>query len=413
MGLICCETPSLSRRALLAAGGTLFAWAYLPKFAYAAASRDPRLVVIILRGALDGLSAVGPVGDPTYAGLHGQIALSLTGEHAALPLDGFFALNPAMPVFARLYKEGHAAVVHATATAYRERSHFDGQDVLESGHAGPGFVQSGWLNRAIEALPKGDRIAVKGGLAVGPSTPLIMRGAAPVLGWAPQILPAASDDLAARVMDLYAHRDPILKAALAKGLETEKIATREGMSGDAARPRGGMDSPAGMRLAAEGAVKLIAADDGPRVAALAFDGWDTHANEGGAVGRLAQLLGGLDGALETFEKGLGARWKDTAIVVITEFGRTARINGTTGTDHGTGTVAFLVGGAIKGGRVIADWPGLKDEQLHERRDLKPTTDLRSVLKGVLSEQLGLPAAVLGDKVFPGSGGAKPLQGLIA
>src|SRR5438034_4643223 len=288
MGLICCETPCLSRRALLAAGGTLFAWAYLPKFAYAAGSRDPRLVVIILRGALDGFSAVGPVGDPSYAGLHGQIALSLTGEHAALPLDGFFALNPAMPVFARLYKEGHAAVVHATATAYRERSHFDGQDVLESGHAGPGFVQSGWLNRAIEALPKGDRIAVKGGLAVGPSTPLIMRGAAPVLGWAPQILPAAADDLAARVMDLYAHRDPMLKAALAKGLETEKIATREGMSGNAARPRGGMDSPAGMRLAAEGAVKLIAAEDGPRVAALAFDGWDTHANEGGAVGRLAQ-----------------------------------------------------------------------------------------------------------------------------
>jgi uncharacterized protein (DUF1501 family) len=413
MGLICCETPSLSRRALLAAGGTLFAWAYLPKFAHAAGSRDPRLVVIVLRGALDGLSAVAPIGDPIYASLHGQIALSPTGEHAALPLDGFFALNPAMPVFARLYKEGHAAVVHATATAYRERSHFDGQDVLESGHAGPGFVQSGWLNRAIEALPRGDHIAVKDGLAVGPSTPLIMRGAAPVLGWAPQMLPAASDDLAARVMDLYAHRDPVLKVALAKGLETEKIATREGMSGDVARPRGGMDSPAGMRLAAEGAVKLIAADDGPRVAALAFDGWDTHANEGGAVGRLAQLLGGLDGALETFEKGLGARWKDTAIVVITEFGRTARINGTTGTDHGTGTVAFLVGGAIKGGRVIADWPGLKDEQLHERRDLKPTTDLRSVLKGVLSEQLGLPAAVLGDKVFPGSGGAKPLQGLIA
>jgi len=412
MGLICCETPSLSRRALLAAGGTLFAWAYLPKFACAAGNRDPRLVVIVLRGALDGLSAVGPVGDPSYAGLHGQIALSLSGEHAALPLDGYFALNPAMPVFARLYKEGHAAAVHATSTAYQERSHFDGQDVLESGHAGPGFVQSGWLNRAIEALPKGERIAVKGGLAVGPSTPLIMRGAAPVLGWAPQILPAASDDLAARVMDLYTHRDPMLKDALAKGLETEKMATREGMSGDAARPRGGMDSPAGMRLAAEGAVKLIAAEDGPRVAALAFDGWDTHANEGGAVGRLAQLLGGLDGAFETFEKGLGARWKDTAIVVITEFGRTARINGTTGTDHGTGTVAFLAGGAIKGGCVIADWPGLKDEQLHERRDLKPTTDLRSLLKGVLSEQLGLSAAVLGDKVFPGSAGVRPLQGLI-
>jgi uncharacterized protein (DUF1501 family) len=240
-----------------------------------------------------------------------------------------------------------------------------------------------------------------------------MRGAAPVLGWAPHVLPTATDDLAARVLDLYAQRDPVLKAALVKGLETEKIATREGMSGDTARPRGGMDSAAGMRLAAEGAVKLIAADDGPRVVALAFDGWDTHANEGGATGRLAQLLGGLDGALEAFEHGLGVHWKDTAIVVITEFGRTARINGTTGTDHGTGTVAFLAGGAIKGGRVIADWPGLRDEDLHERRDLRPTTDLRAVLKGVLNEQLGLSAAVLADKVFPGSGGVRPMPGLIA
>jgi uncharacterized protein (DUF1501 family) len=234
-----------------------------------------------------------------------------------------------------------------------------------------------------------------------------------VLGWAPHMLPAATDDLAARVLDLYAHRDPVLQAALVKGLETEKIATREGMSGETARPRGGMDSAAGMRLAAEGAVKLIAADEGPRVAALAFDGWDTHANEGGATGRLAQLLGGLDGAFEAFEKGMGPHWRNTAIVVITEFGRTARVNGTTGTDHGTGTVAFLAGGAIKGGRVIADWPGLKEEQLHERRDLKPTTDLRAVLKGVLNEQLGLSAAALADQVFPGSGGVKPLLGLIA
>jgi uncharacterized protein (DUF1501 family) len=413
MSLICCDAPSPSRRQVLAAGTSLFAWAFLPKFAHAAGSRDPRLVVIILRGALDGLSAVGPVGDPAYAALHGKIALSLSGEHPALPLDSFFALNPAMPVLARLYQEGHAAIVHATATSYRERSHFDGQDVLESGHPGPGFVQSGWLNRAIAALPAGERVASKGGLAVGPSTPLIMRGAAPVLGWAPHALPAATDDLAARVLDLYAQRDPVLKAALIKGLETEKIATREGMSGETARPRGGMDSAAGMRLAAEGAVKLIAADDGPRVVALAFDGWDTHANEGGATGRLAQLLGGLDGALETFEQGLGAHWKDTAIVVITEFGRTARINGTTGTDHGTGTVAFLAGGAIKGGRIIADWPGLRDEDLHERRDLRPTTDLRAVLKGVLNGQLGLPAAVLANEVFPGSGGVRPMPGLIA
>jgi uncharacterized protein (DUF1501 family) len=413
MSLICCEAPPLSRRTLLSASGSIFAWAFLPRFAHGAGGRDPRLVVIILRGALDGLSAVGPVGDPAYPALHGKIALSLSGEYSALPLDSFFALNPAMPVFARLYREGHAAVVHATATSYRERSHFDGQDVLESGQAGPGLVQSGWLNRAIAALPAGERIASKGGLAVGPSTPLIMRGSAPVLGWAPQLLPAATDDLATRVLDLYAQRDPVLQAALVKGLETEKIAAREGMSREAAGPRFGADTAAGMRRAAEGAVKLIAAEEGPRVAALAFDGWDTHANEGGATGRLAQLLGGLDGAFEAFEKGLGVRWKDTAIVVITEFGRTARINGTTGTDHGTGTVAFLAGGAIKGGRVIADWPGLKDEELYERRDLKPTTDLRAVLKGVLNAQLDLSPTILAEKVFPGSSGVKPLAGLIA
>ncbi len=408
----CCELPPPSRRALLVSSGALFAWAFLPKFARAAGQRDPRFIVIILRGALDGLSTVGPVGDPSYVGLHGALALSVAGDHPAIPLDGFFVLNPAMPVLGRLYKQGHAALVHATATAYRERSHFDGQDVLESGYPGPGTIESGWLNRALEALPNGEPIAPRNGLAVGPATPLVLRGAAPVLGWSPQYLAAASDDLAARVIDLYAHRDPVLQIALAQGLEAERIAAHEGMTADAAQKPGGMNTAVGMRRAAEGAAKLIAADDGPRVAALAFDGWDTHANEGGATGRLAQLLGGLDGALEAFESGLGPQWKDTAILVVTEFGRTARINGTTGTDHGTGTVAILAGGAVKGGRVIAEWPGLKDAQLYQNRDLKPTTDLRGVMKGLLADLFGLPASVLIEKVFPGSGSVKPMQGLI-
>jgi uncharacterized protein (DUF1501 family) len=404
-----CEVASPSRRALLAATSGLFAWAYLPKFARAADGRDPRLVVIILRGALDGLSAVAPVGDPDYAGLHGQIALSLAGEHPAIPLDSFFALNPAMPVFARLYRAGQGAVVHAVATSYRERSHFDGQDVLESGFPGPGRVGSGWLNRAIAALPRGERVAVHGGLSVGPTTPLVMRGSAPVLGWSPQTLPQPTEDLAARVIDLYRHRDPVLAVALTQGLAAEKIA-----AGDMDKtPRGGFATAAGMRQAAQGAVRLIAADDGPRVAALAFDGWDTHANEGGATGRLAQLLGGLDGAFEEFERGLGPAWKDTAIAVVTEFGRTARINGTIGTDHGTGTVAFLAGGAIKGGRVIADWPGLKANQLYDNRDLAPTTDLRAVLKGILTDHLGLSSATLANAVFPDSISVKPVSGLIA
>jgi uncharacterized protein (DUF1501 family) len=163
---------------------------------------------------------------------------------------------------------------------------------------------------------------------------------------------------------------------------------------------------------ARGAAKLMAADDGPRIGALAFDGWDTHANEGGPVGRLAQLLSGLDGALAEFESGLGPHWRDTVVVVATEFGRTARINGTEGTDHGTGTVALLAGGAVKGGRVISDWPGLKLANLYEGRDLAPTTDLRAVLKGVLRDHLGLSERALGTSVFPDSATARPMAGLV-
>ncbi|RUU00561.1 DUF1501 domain-containing protein, partial [Mesorhizobium sp. USDA-HM6] len=275
---------------------------------------------------------------------------------------------------------------------------------------GPGNATTGWLNRALASLPTGGRVAKAGGLAVGPSTPLVIRGAAPVLGWAPQALPAPGDALAARVLDLYNHRDPVLAAALQKGLDADRMAMSDELDGKTMKPKG--DNAAGMRQSAQGAAKLMAADDGPRIAALAFDGWDTHVNEGGATGRLANLLGGLDGAFEEFEKGLGERWNDTAIVAITEFGRTARINGTVGTDHGTGTVVLLAGGAIKGGRVIADWPGLKPAQLYESRDLAPTSDVRAALKGLLADQIGLSAAVLGDKVFPESAAVKPMRDLV-
>jgi uncharacterized protein (DUF1501 family) len=404
------DVPHPSRRLLLGGGGALFAWAHMPRLASAAEARDPRLVVIVLRGALDGLAAVAPLGDPDYAGLHGPLALTLGGDHPALPLDSFFALNPGMPVFARLFAARQAAVVHATATNYRARSHFDGQDVLESGMPAPGATTSGWLNRALAALPKGETVATRGGLGIGAATPLILRGAAPVVGWAPQALPDAGDELARRVLDLYAHADPALAKAMAQGLDLDKIAARE--MGDN-RPRGGFDSVAGMRQAAQGAARLIAAPDGPRVAAMSFDGWDTHAGEGGGTGRLMQLLGGLDGAFEELQTGLGPAWGQTVVVAITEFGRTAQVNGTVGTDHGTGTVAFLAGGAVAGGRVIADWPGLKPAQLFEARDLAPTTDLRAVLKGVLADHLGLSPAVLGSSVFPGTASVRPMKGLIA
>ncbi len=404
----CCESRTslvATRRSLLLGGASFAAWAYLPKFARAADGRDPRLIVVILRGALDGLATVAPTGDPDYAGLHGSIALTPDGPHAALMLDSFFALHPAMPEFARMYKEKHAAVIHAVATSYRDRSHFDGQDVLESGFAGPGRVQSGWLNRALEGLPRGER--VMSALAVGPTTPLVLRGAAPTVGWAPVTLPQAADDTAMRLVELYSHRDPALASALSQGLQLDKVA-----QGDDMKPKPGTNAAGAMRLVARGAAKLMAADDGPRMAALAFDGWDTHANEGGPVGRLAQLLSGLDGALAEFESGLGERWRDTVVVVATEFGRTARINGTEGTDHGTGTIALLAGGAVKGGRVISDWPGLKPAQLFEGRDLAPTTDLRAVIKGVLHDHLGLAERVLAETVFPDCAPVKPMKGLV-
>jgi uncharacterized protein (DUF1501 family) len=409
MTMECCESQTsfaTSRRALLLGGASFAAWAYLPKFARAADGRDPRLIVVILRGALDGLATVAPVGDPDYAGLHGSIALTPDGPHAAPMLDSFFALHPSMPEFARMYREKHAAVIHAVATSYRDRSHFDGQDVLESGFAGPGRVQSGWLNRALEALPKGER--VMSALAVGPTTPLVLRGAAPTVGWAPVALPQAGDDTATRLIELYQHRDPALASALRQGLQLEKVAL-----GDDMKPKPGANGAAAMRLVARGAAKLMVADDGPRIAALAFDGWDTHANEGGPVGRLAQLLSGLDGALAEFESGLAARWRDTVVVVATEFGRTVRINGTEGTDHGTGTIALLAGGAVKGGRVISDWPSLKPASLYQGRDLLPTTDLRAVIKGVLRDQFALSERVLAESVFPDSAAAKPMQGLVA
>jgi uncharacterized protein (DUF1501 family) len=408
--IMLCETVTASRRAVLGASGALFAWAFMPRWAQAARGRDARFVTIILRGALDGLTAVPPLGDPDYEALRQSIALHAQGTNAALPLDGFFALHPSMPNFARLFRAGQACVVHASATAYRDRSHFDGQDVLESGYETPGRVDSGWLNRMLIGLPKGEKVAPGAsekviGLAVGANAPLVIRGRAPLLGWAPAVLPQASDDLAMRLMDLYSQRDPLLAHALGEGIATGKIAT-----GIDVGPRGGPGDPEGMKHLAAGAAKLLAQPDGPRIAALAFEGWDTHAQE---IGRLARLLTGLDGAFAAFEQELGPLWKDTAILVATEFGRTARVNGTDGTDHGTGTTAFLAGGAVKGGRVIADWPGLKEAQLRDGRDLAATTDLRAIAKGIAVDLLDASPALLARDVFPGSDKVAPAKDLIA
>ncbi len=400
---------SPSRRALLGGAGALFSSAFMPRFAQAAGGRDPRFVVIILRGALDGLTAVPPIGDPSYKELRQSIALTTNGPNPALKLDGFFALDSSMPNFARLYHANQAAVVHACATAYRDRSHFDGQDVLESGYPGPGHTETGWLNRLLLTLPKGEHVmpgaaSTTSGLAIGANAPLVIRGKAPVLGWAPATLKPASGELSQRLMDLYSHTDPLFARLLTEGIATGKIASGLGVKG-----RGSPGDPNGMEQLATGAARLLAQPDGPRIAALAFEGWDTHAQE---IGRLTRLLTGLDNSFAAFERELGPAWKDTVVVAITEFGRTARINGTQGTDHGTGAAMFLAGGAVRGGRVIADWPGLRQSQLRDGRDLAATTDMRAILKGVAVDLLGGSPAVLGRDVFPGSEAVAPMKGLI-
>jgi uncharacterized protein (DUF1501 family) len=402
-----------SRRELLLASGTLFAWAYLPRLALAE-GRDPRFLAIILRGALDGLATVAPVGDPDWVGLRGDNALTFEGKAPALKLTDFFALNPAMPNLHGMFQANEAIVVHACATPYRERSHFDGQDLLESGLPKPAASQSGWLNRALAGLAPGGRVDPKGSrvFAVGPVTPLVARGPAPVLSWSPQRIQPASDDTVARLLDLYRHSD----AKLASVLEDNSKLSAIEQSGDMAmRQKPGGPGPAQVRAyfseAAGNAAKFLAQPAGPRLGALALDGWDTHVNEGIATGRLSQLLGALDDALLAIKTNMGAAWKDTVVALSTEFGRTAHINGTDGTDHGTATVALLAGGALKGGRVIADWPGLKSADLYENRDLKPTTDLRAVLKGVLKDHLRADDRALAQNVFPGSADVKPMTGL--
>ena len=392
-------SPAPTRRELLLASGALFAWAYVPKLARAE-GRDPRFLVIVLRGALDGLAAVAPVGDPEWVAARRQGAHTRR-QDARAAARFFFALNPAMPNLHRLYKAGAATIVHAVATPYRERSHFDGQDVLESGLAKPGAGDTGWLNRALAALqPAGRAGSGREAFAVGPIAPLVVRGPAPVLSWTPPRLPPASDDTMMRLLDLYRHTDPALARVLEERIGLAAIARAGGMDGEQPRP--------GRRRAG---TRLFRRGRGHRGEIPGAAGWSArrrarlrrlgYARQRGRHQRpAAKLLGALDGAIAAVETEMGEAWRETVVAVVTEFGRTARINGTDGTDHGTATVALLAGGALKGGRVIADWPGLKEANLHENRDLKPTTDLRAVLKGLLKDHLRVDGARWQARCFP-------------
>ncbi|HEY6451921.1 MAG TPA: DUF1501 domain-containing protein [Steroidobacteraceae bacterium] len=398
----------------LAAGGGLLT----ARFAFAApAASDARFVFIILRGALDGLAAVPAYTDPDYVRLREQLAIAPPGAaDGALALDGHFGLNPGLEFVHEAYGAGEALILHAIATPYRDRSHFDGQDVLESGLTQPHASQTGWLNRAVGVLPASIAHGAEGGVALGQNVPLVLRGPAPIASWSPSKLPQIDDDTLQRIADRYAG-DALLSQRLGEAMATDRIAAESQQMRPAA-PAGAtaatsMDAAAGGGTAkvpgadryletVRAAAGFIQREDGPAVAVFDTIGWDTHFNEGGAQGQLTQRLRALDAALRALKQSLGPAWARTAILIATEFGRTAAANGTRGTDHGTATAAFLLGGAVQGGRVLCDWPGLSAGALYQGRDLRATMDVRSVIQSVLHDHLHVSSRALAAEVFPGA-----------
>jgi uncharacterized protein (DUF1501 family) len=397
---------TLDRRTLIhSAVGAVALTAAAPRFSFAATPGDRRFIVIVMRGALDGLAAVPPHGDPDYARARGALALP---KDAILNLDGSYGLNAQLPTFKALYDQKQLAIVHAVASPYRERSHFDGQNVIETGAGRPMPTGDGWLNRALGPAGVTDpRLA----LAVAQSIPVILQGQRPVTSWMPPQLPSVDDDFLARLKAMYA-RDPVLRSALDRALEVGNVAGSAG-GGDMRANAQQMRGARGYRFEplAKMAANIIAAQDGPRIAVMEVGGWDTHQGQGTTQGVLAFLLDNLDKGVKAIKDTLGPTWDRTTILFFTEFGRTVAPNGSLGTDHGTASVAFIAGGAVNGGRVLGNWPGLKQGALYQGRDLSPTTDLRAVFKGVLADHMRMSRAQV-DGVFPDSANVAPITGLI-
>ncbi|HZB93489.1 MAG TPA: DUF1501 domain-containing protein [Stellaceae bacterium] len=389
---------------LTAGGAAAFAVLGMPGVVFAALPGERRFVVVLLRGALDGLAAVPPLADAQYRDKRGSLALPAPGEpNGCLALDETFALHPALAPIYPYWQKRELLFVHASGNGYRTRSHFDGQDLMESGLSAKTGISDGWLNRALALMPRGRRL----GLAVGGAVPLILRGKVEVASWEPPGgLHDASPDFIAALAPLY-RRDALLGPALAEGLKAQSFS--EGVLGDSMQGGRGF-GPKNFAPLVEAAGKLLAAPDGPRLAALDMGGWDTHVNQGAAQGRLAQNFAGYADGLDALAKGMGEAWRQTVVVAVTEFGRTVAVNGNGGTDHGTASVLLVMGGAVKGGRIAGDWPGLA--QLQDDRDLRVATDSRRVMKGILRDHLGLDAAALDRKVFPETQDLRPFAGLV-
>ena len=406
-------TPS--RRGLLATAagfGLSLQLLAVPAIAADAALNKKKVIVVICRGGMDGLSVAPPVGDSEYHGLRG--ALAFGGE--ALPLDGTFALHPQLTAVHAMAKAGEARIVPAVATPDRARSHFEAQDVLETGAAGVYSTTSGWLNRTVETLSAHRKVDA---ISIGPTAPLLLRGKVQTASWSPGRGVDAEARLPTLLQDLY-RDDALLGPALARGLATETMAkdATAGLGGGQPAMMAGKGGGAGPgaqqgREAAKALGQSLAGfmrePGGPTVAAISLDGFDSHANQ---AGLLTQRLAYLDAVLDGVHQGLGPEWKNTVVLVATEFGRTARANGTGGTDHGTASTALLLGGALKPGGIVGDWPTLKQQALYENRDVAPTLDMRGLFKGVLAEHMGVDRAALDNAIFPSSATARPVLGLV-
>jgi uncharacterized protein (DUF1501 family) len=360
-----------------------------PLVTFAQVRQRGRLVFVLLRGGFDGLAAVVPYGDPAYASLRGALAYD---EESLVPLDGMFGLSPGLGPLRELWQKDELVVLHAMAIPFRTRSHFDGQAILETGIDQPAGGADGWLNRLLQVMP-----GSRSGIAIAAGMPRSLSGAFDVQTWSPAKLGVVDDAYLERLAVLY-RGDGALYGRFEAALQQQDMVGEEPMAGSGTR-RGAI-APL-MRAAA----RILRDEGGPNIAAMEFSGWDTHANQGLAGGALDRLLGQLAEGLMVFRSEMQSAWSSTTVVVMTEFGRTARPNGTRGTDHGTAGAGFLIGPNVARSRLFVDWPGLGDSALYEGRDLKPTLDTRAVLKAAIAGTFDLNAAQAG-RVFPSSDSVK-------
>lgn len=384
-----------SRRRFLQGAGLATVAPFCPGLSFGATggASDQRFVMVILRGAMDGLAAVQPYGDKAYADLRPTLAVN---ENQLLKLDSFFGLHPQLMSLAQMYDEGELSLFHALATPYRERSHFDGQNVLETGLDNPDQGMSGWLNRSVPYLLTDNSQNGAAAMGIGQTMPKILDGQYDTGSWAPAVLPEPTANTVNELLNLYT-QDSFLGERFSQGLLAKELATSMEDPGSSRRGQN-------FSVLATAAGNFLAQDNGPLIAVLESSGWDTHANQGSQQGQLANQFAQLDAGMLALKESLGSTWNNTMVLVVTEFGRTAAENGTGGTDHGTAGAGFLMGGAVNGGRIHTQWPGLSAGNLYEGRDLAPTLATHEVFAAILNQHLGIDQASIESGIIPGFNG---------